>query len=145
MVAMPYILVDIVLGIVSLIFFCVTSAALLSRYPTAGFYLPARLRDRRALAFLAQVAMLSVASIAGVYLFAKWRNTRIGSPLLFDVFFCIGLVNSVVLAFQFMNKRYFLSMAKIRRWLLLGAFSVVMTLVPAIAVVTAVVGLFIIR
>lgn len=145
MVAMPYILVDIVLGIISLIFFCVASAALLSKYPAASFYLPARLRDRRALAFLAQVLMLAVASIAAVYLFAKWRNTRIGSPLLFDVFFCIGLVNSVVLAFQFMDKRYFLSAPRLQRRLLLGALSVVMTFVPAVAVVTAVVGLFIIR
>lgn len=145
MVAMPYILVDIVLGIVSLIFFCVTSAALLSRYPSAGFYLPAGLRDRRALAFLAQLVVLSVASIAAVFLFAIGRNTRLWSPFLFDVLFCIGLVNSVVLAFQFMDRRYFLGVPRIRRWLLLGAFSVVVTFVPAVAVLTAVVGLFTIR
>lgn len=145
MVPMPYILVDIVLGIVSLIFFCVSSAALLSRYPAAGFYLPARLRDRRALAFAAQGVMLSVVSILAVLLFAKWRNTRIFSPFLFDVFFCVGLVNSVVLAFQFMQKRYFLSVPKLRRRLLLGTLSIVVTFVPAVAVVVAVVGLFTIR
>jgi hypothetical protein len=145
MVAMPYILVDIVLGIVSLIFFCITSAALLSKYPAANFYLPAPLRDRRALAFLAQAVMLSVASMAVVYLFAEWRNTRLWSPYLFDAFFSIGLVNSAVLAFQFMDKRYFLSAPRLRRRLLLGVVSVVLTLVPALAVIVAVVGVFTIR
>lgn len=58
------------------------------------------------------------------------------------LFFCIGLINSVVLAFQFMDKRYLLSTPKLRRRLLLGTFSVVMTLVPALAVIIAVVGLF---
>lgn len=89
--------------------------------------------------------MLSVVSILAVLLFAKWRNTRIFSPFLFDVFFCVGLVNSVVLAFQFMQKRYFLSVPKLRRRLLLGTLSIVVTFVPAVAVVVAVVGLFTIR
>jgi hypothetical protein len=36
MIAMPYILVDIVLGYFSLVFFVVTTAALLSRYSSAN-------------------------------------------------------------------------------------------------------------
>jgi hypothetical protein len=140
MVAMPYILVDIVLGIVSLAFFCVTSAALLSRYPVANLYLPAPLRGRT-LSFLAQGVVLSGLSIVAVYGVARVSRTH----LLFDLLFFIGLVNSIVLAFQFMDKRYFLSTPKLRRWLLLGTLSVVMTLVPALGVVIAVVGLFTIR
>jgi hypothetical protein len=145
MVAMPYILVDIVLGILSLMFFCITSAALLSRYPAASLYLPAPVRARRAFAFLAHGVVLSALSIAAVFLVARLLNTRLFSPFLFDLFFCIGLVNSVVLAFQFMDKRYFLGTPKLQRRLLLGTFSVVMALVPAIAVIVAVVGLFTIR
>jgi len=145
MVAMPYILVDIVLGILSLIFFCITSAALLSRYPRANVYLPPQLRDRRALAFLVHAVVLSVLSVVAVFLVARVRNTWIFSPLLFDVLFCIGLVNSVAVAFQFMDKRYFLGRPRLQRRLLLGTFSVVMTFVPALAVVAAVVGLFTIR
>ena len=145
MVAMPYILVDIVLGMLSLMFFSLSSAALLSRYPTAGRYLPARLRDRRAVAFLAHGLVLSVLSVVAAFLVARLRNTGFYSPFLFDLFFCIALVNSVVLAFQFMDKRYLLSTPKLQRRLLLGTLSVVMTFVPAVAVIVAVVGLFTIR
>jgi hypothetical protein len=141
MVAMPYILVDIVLGIISLIFFCVTSAALLSRYPVANFYLPAVLKGRRTVSFLAQAVLLSGLSFVAVYLIARVRSTH----LLFDVLFFIGLVNSVVLAFQFMDTRYLLGTPKLQRRLLLGAFSVAVTLVPATAVIVAVVALFVIR
>jgi hypothetical protein len=41
MVAMPFILVDFVLEILSLIFFWMTSATLLSKCPVAILYLPA--------------------------------------------------------------------------------------------------------
>jgi hypothetical protein len=140
MIAMPYILVDIVLGIISLLFFCVTSAALLSRYPVANFYLPASLRGRT-LSFLAQGVVLSGLSIVAVYGVARVSRTH----LLFDLLFFVGLVNAIVLAFQFMDRRYFLSTSKLRRWLVLGALSVVLTLVPALGVVIAVVGLLTIR
>jgi hypothetical protein len=59
--------------------------------------------------------------------------------------FYVGFINSVVLAYQFMDKRYFLSMPKLQRRLLIAVFSLVMTSVPVVAVITAVVGLFIIR
>jgi len=74
MIAMPYIVVNMVLGILSLIFFCITSAALLSRYPLANFYLPAQLRNQKILAFVAQGLVLSVLSIVVVLVRARFRN-----------------------------------------------------------------------
>ena len=69
MVAMPYILVNLVLEIFSFILFCTTGAALLSKYSLTNRYLPARWRNRRTLAFVAQglvcaVVMTSAAAIA---------------------------------------------------------------------------------
>ena len=52
---------------------------------------------------------------------------------------------SVVLAYQFMEKRYFLNTPRLPRRLLIGILSLVMTAVPAFVAVTAVVGLFLIR
>jgi hypothetical protein len=145
MIAMPYIVVDMVLDILSLIFFCVTSAALLSRYPLANLYLPARLRNQRTLAFVAQGLVLSALSIVVVLVVARLRNRSIFWPFMGDLFSFLGLINSLVLAYQFLDKRYFLNMPKVQRQLLLAIVSVAMTFVPFIVVVTAVVGLFVIR
>ena len=145
MVAMPYILVNIVLGKLSLIFFCITSAALLSKYPLANLYLPARLRNRKILAFVAHGLVLLVLSIVVVLVMARLRKTFIYSVFIFELFFYIGFVNSVVLAYQFLDKRYFLNTPKVQRRLLIAIFSVVMTAVPVIVVIIAVYGLFIIR
>lgn len=145
MVAMPYILVNIVLGILSLILFCITSAALLSQYPRANRYLPPQLRKKRALAFVAQALVLAVLSIVVVRGWAGLRNGFIYSSHIFDVFFYIGLINSVVLTCQFLDARYFLNTPKVQRLLLIGMVSVAMISLSAIVVLTAVVGLFIIR
>jgi hypothetical protein len=145
MVAMPYILVDIVLGIVSLIFFCVTSAALLSRYPAANFYLPQRLRNRKAIAFVAQALVIAALSSIALLVVARLSGMRLSSPYLSDALFCIGLANAVILAYAFMDRRYFLNTPTLPRRLLIGTFSVVVAFVPALAVVIAVVGLFVIR
>jgi hypothetical protein len=142
MVAMPYILVDFVLGILSLLFFCITSAALLSAYPPANVWLPAQLKDRKALAFVAQGLLLSILAALAIAAFGK---SYILSPSISDLLFFIGLINSVVLAYRFLDKRYFLNKPKLQRRLLLGTCSVVMTFVPAFAIVIAVVGLFTIR
>jgi hypothetical protein len=142
MVAMPYVLVNIVLDIFSLIFFCVTSAALLSRYRLAGFCLPAQIRNRKALAFVAFGLALS---IVAVLVMARYKNVYIFSLSIFDLFFFMGIINSLVLAYQFMDKRYFLNTPKLQRRLLISIFSIVMTFVPVIAVVIAMVGLFIIK
>jgi len=87
MVPMPYILVNIVLGRLSLILFCLTSAALLSQYPRANRYLPPQLRKERTLAFVAQALVLAVLSIVVVRGWARLRNgfifvTRIRRVLL---------------------------------------------------------------
>jgi hypothetical protein len=142
MIAMPYIVVDMVLDILSLIFFCVTSAALLSRYPLANLYLPARMRHRRTLAFVAQGLVLTVFSMLVV---ARLRNRSILWPFMGDLFSFIGLINSLVLAYLFLDQRYFLNTPKVQRRLLLAIVSVAMTFVPFIVVVTAVVGSFVIK
>ena len=141
MVAMPYILVNIVLGIVALIFFCMTSAALLSRYPAGNFYLPRQLRSRKAVAFVAQA--VAIAALSSIALLAS--GMRLSSPYLSDALFFIGLVNAVILAYGFMDRRYFLNTPALPRRLLIGTFSVVVAFVPTFAVVIAVVGLFVIR
>jgi hypothetical protein len=138
---MPYILVNIVLGIVALIFFCVTSAALLSRYPAGNFYLPRQLRSRKAVAFVAQA--VAIAALSSIALLAS--GMRLSSPYLSDALFFIGLVNAVILAYGFMDRRYFLNTPALPRRVLIGTFSLVVAFVPTLAVVIAVVGLFLIR
>ncbi len=142
MIAMPYILVDIVLGELSLLLFCITTAALLSGYSLANAYLPARLRYKRTLAFVAH----ALALIVIVRVMAKLgRVSSLSSPFFSDILCGIGLMNSVVLAYQFVDARYFLNRPKVQRRLLLVIVSLVMTLVPFIVVVTAVFGLFVIK
>jgi len=148
MVPMPYILVNIVMDVFSLVLCCTTSVALLSRSQFASRWLPSQLRQRKTLTLIVTqglllfvlwiVAMPVVARLKYVYLFSR-------SLLLFDVLFFIGAVNSVVLAYQFMNARYFLSMSNLRRRVLIALCSVVVTCVPLLAAVTAIVGLFIIK
>jgi len=145
MIAMPYILVDIVFSKLSLILFCTTSAALLSRWSFANLWLPAQLRNRRILAFVAHGLVLSVLSMIAVPIIARIGNVSTFSPSISDSFFSIGLINSVVLAYQFMDKRYFLNTPKLQRRVVIAVLSLVMVVVPAFAVVIAVIGLFIIK
>lgn len=145
MIAMPYILVDIVFSKLSVIFFSITSAALLSQYPIANSWLPAQLRNRRILVFFAHGLVLSVLSMTAVHIIARTANMSTYSPRISDPFFFIGLINSLMLAYQFIDKRYFLNTPKLQRRLVIAVCSLVMVLVPAFAVVIAVVGLFLIR
>ena len=101
---MPYFLVNIVLDVVSLVLFCMTSVALLSAPRLARFWLPAPLRQRRALTLLVtQGLVLSVLSIVAMWVVSRLRHVYIFS---LSVFF-IGARNSAVLAYQFLDKRYF--------------------------------------
>ena len=131
MVAMPYILVDMVLGYVSLGLFCITGAALLSR-----------LFARRRLVF---VLAASVLSFTAAILVARAFGLGILSPGVSDPLFLIGLVNSAVLLYQFLGKRYLLEAPKVRRRLLLGTLSITVPVFAAIAVVSTVIALFVIR
>ena len=133
MVAMPYILANIVLGVLSWLLFCVTSAALLSKYASLG--------SRRVRAFLAHLAALLLTSVAVGHL----AELRTSSPDVSDTLFFVALANAIVLAYQFMDRRYFLAMSRVPRALLLGSFSVLATCAAAFAMVTAVVGLTVIR
>ena len=145
MVAMPYILVNIVLDGLSLLFFCVTSAALLSRYPAAGLFLPARLRHRRSRALLAHAVLLAVLSI-GLVRVARLTATYAVSRFLCEAFFYIGFVNCVVLSYRFLDTRYFrAATASIPRRLVIVLCSVVLTSVPVVLVVAAVTIMFVVR
>lgn len=141
MIPMPYILVNIVLDELSLLFFCITTAALLSKWPLANLWLPVPMKNRKTLAFVAHALVLIVI----VRVMARWWRGFLFSPFISDILTCIGLINSVVLAYRFLDKRYFLNMPKVQRRFLLAIFSLVMTFVPFLAVVTAMVGLFVIK
>jgi hypothetical protein len=145
MVAMPYILVNIVLDALSLLFFSLTSAALLSRSAFATSWLPPALRQRRAAAFVAYALMLALVLIAAARVMGGFRSLYVLSVPIYDVFLSIGAVNSMVLIYQAMSKRWLLNTPALQRRLLLTIMSVVMTFVPVIAVVIAVFGLFVIR
>jgi hypothetical protein len=144
-VAMPYILVNIVLGKLSLILFCITSAALLAQYPPANRYLPAQLRTRRSLAFVAQAAVLAVLAIAVVYGWRRIRNGFVYSSHLFDLFWLIAIVNAVVLTYQFLDGRFLLNRPGVQRRLVIAMVSVVTVSTAVLAVVAGVVRLFVIR
>ena len=145
MVAMPYILVNIVLDALSLLLFCLTSAALLSRFAFAASWLPPPPRQRRAAAFVAYALTLALVLIAAARVMGGFRSRHVLSVPIYDVFLYTGTVNSVVLIYQAMSKRCFLNTPALQRRLLLTIMSVVMTFVPVIAVVIAVFGLFVIR
>jgi hypothetical protein len=145
MVAMPYILVDIVLAIFSAIFVGATSAALVSGCLLAKLGLSAQLSNRRLLAVGVHGLGLLAISIVAVLVMPRFRHVSIGSVLMTDLFFFMGLMNSATLAYGFMDKRYFLNTPRLQRRLVIGILSVVMAVVPAMAVVAAVVGLFIIK
>src|SRR5262245_10552919 len=130
MIAMPYILVDIVFSRLSPLFFSITGAALLSRYPRTSFWLPARLRNRRMPAFVAHGLVLSVLSMVAIHVVARMANISTISPRISDPFFFAGLINSLVLAYLFMDRRYFLNTPKLQRRLVIAALSLVAVLVP---------------
>jgi hypothetical protein len=145
MVAMPYYLVNIVLDIFSLVLFCMTSVALLFRSLVAS-WLPPRLRRRKTLTLIVtQGLVLSALAMVAMRVVSRLKYVYIFSLPLFEVLFFIGALNCMVLAYQFLDKRCFLSMPKIPRRLLIALCSAVVTGVPLLAVVTAVVGLFIIK
>jgi len=142
MVAMPYILVNLVLEIFSFILFCTTGAALLSKYSLTNRYLPARLRNHRTLAFVAQGLVLSVLSMVVVLVVARGRPVFLLAQPVFELFFNIGVANSVVLTYQLLDGRWLLNTPKVPRRVLIALCAVVMTSAAAIAVLAAAVRLF---
>ena len=140
MVAMPYILVNLVLGAFSLLLFGVTSAALIT-----GLFLGGQPRSRRTFVFVALALALSVLPIVGLHVAQRAVGTYVSPQPLYDLLFLIGLINSVVLAYRFLNTRWLLDTPKVRRRLALSVASVVVAVVPALAVVAMVYRLCVIR
>lgn len=145
MILMPYILVNIVLEILSIPFFSLTSAALFYRHPLAKLYLPERLSTRAWLSFTVLAFPITVLATATAFFLAKTNNRYILSVSIFDVFFYAGFVNSLVLAYRFLDKRYFLQRPTTQRRLLISMLSVIMTITIVIAIEAVVTVLFIIR
>jgi hypothetical protein len=145
MIAMPYILVDIVLSKLAPAFFCIAAAVLLSKYPWANRWLPGRLGHRRGLAFVAHASVLTVLSILAVYVVATLGHLPTRSAEIYDWFVFAGLAICMLLAYQFMDARYLRSTPPVPRRLLIGLLSLVVTVVPAVVAVTALVGLLIIK
>ena len=144
MVAMPYILVNMVLEIFSWVLLCTTGAALLSKYPLTNRYLPAPVRKRRILAFLAQGLVLAVISVVPIRVVTRGGSTALAQPV-FEVFFYIGFANVVVLTYQFLDKRFLRTTPKVLRRLVIAISAAVLTSAAAIGVFAAAVGLFVIR
>lgn len=145
MVAMPYILVNFVLETLSFILFSTTSAALLSKYRVTNRYLPAQIRDRRPIAFLAQCLVVSALSIVVVLVVARGRSVFILAQPVFEWFCYLGVANSVVLTHQVLERRWLLGAPKVPRRLLIALCAVVMVLAAAVAVVAVVIRLFLIK
>ena len=145
MVAMPYILVNLVLESLSLILFCATSAALLSRYSLTNRYLPARLRAHRGLAFAAHGLVLLGLSIAVVSVIARGGPVFIVAQSMFEWFFYIGFANSVVLSYLFLACRVMRDAPKVQRWLLSALGAVLVPSALAIGLGAVVLRLFLIR
>src|SRR5262249_33027311 len=146
MVAMPYILVNIVMDIVSLGLFCTTSVALIGSSRLARRWLPAPLTQRSVLTLIVTEGFVLLAlSILAMPVVLRLRYVYIFSLSVFDVLFSIGALNCAVLAYQLLDTRYFLNMPALPRRLLIAVCSAVVTGVPLLAVIIAVVGLFIIK
>ena len=145
MVAMPYILVAIVSNLLSLFYFSLTSAALLSKYPATTRFLPLVLRRHRALSFLTYSLILLGLLSVGVYFTDALTEVHIREFFIFELMFYVAFANSLVLAYQFLSTRLFLRMSSVWRRTLISLCSLVLVSVPVIAVSAAVVKLFIIR
>src|SRR6185503_14552079 len=105
MVAMPYILVNLVLESLALILFWVTSAALLSKYSVTNRYLPAVLRTPRPIAFVAHGLVVLTLSLAILLIVARGGPVFIVAQSTIEFLCYIGLANSVVLIYQSLDGR----------------------------------------
>jgi hypothetical protein len=142
---MPYILVNVVLDILSVALFCLSSAALLSQYPRTRSFLPKGTRHRWPLAFLVYLAvLLALAAIVDrvtARLASGWRLSQV----LTQVSFWVGFANTVVLAYRSLTRRWFAAARSVPRRLLTALLSLLVTGTLVIAVVIAVVAVFTIR
>ena len=145
MVPMPYILVNMVADLLSLILFCVTTAALLSKYRLISRYLPAQLQNHKKLVFVAHVLALAALAILVVRVVPRGNEAFATARLIFELFFYVGFANAVVLTFQFLDRRYLLGMPNVQRRLLIALGAVLVPSAGVIAVANVVVLLFTIR
>jgi hypothetical protein len=136
MVAMPYILVVIVLDMLSIPFFSLTTTALLYRLPLVKEYLPGSLSARAWASFVVIALVLTSLALA--------VRLLVGTTV-FQVLAYIGFANSLVLVYRFLSKRYFLHRPKVLRRLLNALLSAVITAAAFIMVEAIVVVLFVIR
>ena len=142
MIPMPYILVNIVFSVVSVVVFGTATAAILAQYGLAGFYLPARIRHHRVILFAAHGLVLIALTSLMLHFFGQ--TLRLPSVVA-NVLFWSGVVISMILLYGFMNRHWFLRMPKVGRRLLIGCLSILIPFIVANALIAAVVALFIIK
>lgn len=136
MIAMPYILVVIVLDMLSVPYFSLTTTALLYRRAIVRKYMPGWLSARAWVSF-AVPALLLTALALGLRLIA-------GTGV-FPIYAYVGFANSLVLVYLFLNKRCFLRSPNALRRLLNALLSGAIATAAVAVVQVIVVTLFVIR
>jgi len=142
---MPYIMVNIVSDLIILIYFSLTTAAVLSKYTPTHRYSISPRRRYRPIPFATYSLLLIALLTLSVHFFHTLKNVHIGPIFFFDILFFIAFANSLVLVYQFLNKRWLLRMPTVRRRALIALSSLIMVSVPVVAVSAAVVKIFIIK
>lgn len=145
MVAMPYIQVDIIMGMVSPAFFCLTLAGLLSKIPWVAGLFPALWGSRRLAAFLALCLALPLLVYVLIRVLTGLGHWTYRSPVISDKFLFLGWIFSILLTYQALSRRFFKTLPGLWRRFLLAFLSFILTAIPLLAVVTVIIILFVIR
>lgn len=136
MIAMPYIVVVIVLDMLSVPYFSLTTTALLLRLAFVRKHLPGWLSARAWVSFTVPALLLTALAL-GLRLIA-------GTGV-FPIYAYLGFANSLVLAYLFLNKRCFLRSPRALRRILNALLSAAITTAAVAVVQLIVITLFVIR
>jgi hypothetical protein len=142
---MPYILVNFVLEILSVIYFSLSTAALLYKRPIAIGFLPSGMQNRKWVLFVFYALLLTVTCFGAAYILLHTNNAYYHSISIFELFLFVGFVNSVVLFYKFLSRRYFLSMSRFWRGSVIALLSISANYVAFNVIVFIVTILFVIR
>ena len=133
---MPYILVVIVLDMLSVPYFSLTSTALLLRTAAAKRYMPEWLSSRGWVSFAVPALLMTSVALA--------VRLLVGT-VVFQVYAWVGFVNSLVIVYLFLSKRWFLRRPRAFRTILNALLSLTINTAALYAVQAIVVVLFVIR
>jgi len=136
MIAMPYIVVVIVLDMLSVPFFSLTTTALLYRLALVRKHMPGWLSARAWVSFAVPALLLTALALA---------LRLIAGTGVFPIYAYVGFANSLVLVYLFLNKRCFLRSPRALRGILNALLSATITTAAVAVVQLIVVALFVIR